>query len=165
MKILAIQNRKGIGDMVIFLPFIEAISKKFDTPVSVLVKENSKAENIFSNNKNISDIIILDRDNSKSGRHDGISGSVRLISDLKKYNFDKVFIFNSSLRFKLISKLVGIKNIYQYPLFEKKQQHVIQAAQIFLKNKLDISVESNPKINISDQDFNNSVKKFNIKKD
>ena len=27
MKILAIQNRKGIGDMVIFLPFIEAISK------------------------------------------------------------------------------------------------------------------------------------------
>ena len=67
MKILAIQNRKGIGDMVIFLPFIEAISKKFDTPVSVLVKENSKAENIFSNNKNISDIIILDRDNSKSG--------------------------------------------------------------------------------------------------
>ena len=165
MKILAIQNRKGIGDMVIFLPFIEAISKKFDTPVSILVKENSKAENILSNNKNISDIIILDRDNSKSGRHDGISGSVRLISDLKKYNFDKVFIFNSSLRFKLISKLAGIKNIYQYPLFEKKQQHVIQAAQIFLKNKLDIIVESNPKINISDQDFNNSVKKFNIKKD
>ena len=164
MKILAIQNRKGIGDMVIFLPFIEAISKKFDTPVSILVKENSKAENILSNNENISDIIILDRDNSKNGRHDGISGSIRLISDLKKYNFDKVFIFNSSLRFKLISKLAGIKNIYQYPLFEKKQQHVIQAAQIFLKNKLDIIVESNPKINISDQDFNNSVKKFNIKK-
>ena len=27
MKILAIQNRMGIGDMVIFLPFIEAVSK------------------------------------------------------------------------------------------------------------------------------------------
>ena len=37
MKILAVQNRKGIGDMVIFLPFIEAISKKFDTPISILV--------------------------------------------------------------------------------------------------------------------------------
>ena len=48
MKILAIQNRKGIGDMVIFLPFIESISKKFSTPVSVLVKENSKAEIILS---------------------------------------------------------------------------------------------------------------------
>ena len=42
MKILAIQNRMGIGDMVI-LPFIEAISKKFNSPVSILVKENSKA--------------------------------------------------------------------------------------------------------------------------
>ena len=30
MKILVIQNRMGIGDMVIFLPFIEAISKKFN---------------------------------------------------------------------------------------------------------------------------------------
>ena len=43
MKILAIQNRMGIGDMVIFLPFIEAISKKFNSPVSILVKESSKA--------------------------------------------------------------------------------------------------------------------------
>ena len=29
MKILAVQNRMGIGDMIIFLPFIEAIAKKF----------------------------------------------------------------------------------------------------------------------------------------
>mgnify|MGYP005835581589 CR=1 FL=1 len=43
MNILVIQNRMGIGDMVIFLPFIEAISKKFNSPVSILVKENSKA--------------------------------------------------------------------------------------------------------------------------
>ena len=43
IKILAIQNRMGIGDMVIFLPFIEAISKKFNVPISILVKESSKA--------------------------------------------------------------------------------------------------------------------------
>ena len=29
MKILVVQNRKGIGDTVIFLPFIEAISEKY----------------------------------------------------------------------------------------------------------------------------------------
>ena len=63
MKILAIQNRKGIGDMIIFLPFIEAISKKFDTPISILVKENSKATQFLNNNKYIKNIIILDRDN------------------------------------------------------------------------------------------------------
>ena len=44
MKILAIQNRMGIGDTVIFLPFIKAISKHYNTPVSILVKKTSKAE-------------------------------------------------------------------------------------------------------------------------
>ena len=131
MKILAIQNRKGIGDMVIFLPFIESISKKFSTPVSVLVKENSKAEIILSNNEYIDKVIILDRDNLKRGRHDGISGSIKLIDDLKKYNFDKVFIFNSSLRFNLIAKISGIPQIYQYPLFTKNKQHIIEAPKKF----------------------------------
>ena len=69
MKILAIQNRMGIGDMVIFLPFIEAISKKFNVPISILVKESSKASDIIVNNKYINDIIYLDRDN-KNGSHD-----------------------------------------------------------------------------------------------
>jgi heptosyltransferase-2 len=44
MKILAVQNRMGIGDTVIFLPFIETISRKFNSPISLLVKKNSKAE-------------------------------------------------------------------------------------------------------------------------
>ena len=44
MKILAVQNRMGIGDSIIFLPFIEAISKKFNTPVSLLVQEKSKCK-------------------------------------------------------------------------------------------------------------------------
>ena len=35
MKILAVQNRMGVGDMVIFLPFIETISKNFGVPVSM----------------------------------------------------------------------------------------------------------------------------------
>ena len=57
MKILAVQNRMGIGDMIIFLPFIEAIAKKYKTSVSILVKENSKAEEYLSKNKNIEKII------------------------------------------------------------------------------------------------------------
>ena len=149
MKILTIQNRKGIGDMVIFLPFIEAIAKKFNTSVSILAKENSKASQFLNDNKNISEIIILDRDNKdRNGQHDGLRGSLKLITDLKKYNFEKVFIFNSSVRYNLISKLAGIKNIYQYPLFKKKRQHIIQAAQSFLKKQLDLNVLSNPKISI-----------------
>ena len=79
MRILTVQNRMGIGDMVIFLPFIQAISKKFDTPVSILVKESSKAIQFLQNNQAIDEIIILDRGNKiKNGRHDGIIGSYNL---------------------------------------------------------------------------------------
>ena len=120
MKILVIQNRMGIGDTVIFLPYIQAISKKFNTPVSILVKKNSKADQYLNQTNYIDKIIFLERDNHKNERHDGLIGSLRLIKDLKKYNFDKIFVFNSSLRYNLIARFAGIKNIYQYPLFEKK---------------------------------------------
>ena len=136
MKILTVQNRMGIGDMIIFLPFIEAIAKKFNTQVYLLVKENSQSSEYLKNNKYIKDIIILDRDNkNKKGEHDGIKGSLRLIRNLRRFNFEKVFIFNSSLRYNLIAKFSSIKEVYQYPLFKKKNQHIIYAAQDFLRNK------------------------------
>jgi len=163
MKILAVQNRMGIGDMVIFLPFIEAISKKFDTPVSILVKDSSKAIQFLKYNKAIDQIIILDRGNKiKNGSHDGIVGSFNLIKDLKKYNFDKIFIFNSSFRFNIIARTSGIKDIYQYPLFHKKNQHIINTAKKFLKRELSLEVESDPKILIDDKLIKESKSKYKI---
>tara|TARA_B100001123_G_scaffold5413_2_gene6985 strand:+ start:2103 stop:3062 length:960 start_codon:yes stop_codon:yes gene_type:complete len=161
MKILIIQNRKGIGDMVIFLPFIEAIAKKYNNSVSILVKENSKASFFLHNNKYIDNIIILDRD-KKEGLHSGLSGSIRLIKDIKKLNFEKVFIFNSSLRYYLITKIAGIKEIYQYPLFKKKNQHIIKAAQNFLLKELKLNVDSNPKIELDEENIKDSKIKYNI---
>ena len=163
MKILAIQNRMGIGDMVIFLPFVEAIAKKYNYPVSILVKENSKAREILDDNKNIKEIINLSRGNkNKNEKHDGLFGSINLINDLKKYNFDEVFIFNSSLRFYLISKLAMINKIHQYPLFKKKNQHIIKTAQDFLKKKLNLNVESNPTIFLDQAKVIDAKKKYNI---
>ena len=161
MKILAIQNRMGIGDMVIFLPFIEAIAKKYKTTVSILVKENSKAAEIFKNNKYIENIIILER-NNKTGLHDGLFGSFNLIKNLKQYNFEKVFIFNSSLRFNLIARLSGIKNIYHYPLFKKKNQHIIDTAKNFIISTLDLNIDSNPIIELEENIVEDAKKKFNI---
>ena len=76
MKILAIQNRMGIGDMVIFLPYIEAVAKKYNSQVTLLVKENSKAEHLIKDNKYINEIIILKRDQSKKSFHDGLKLSL-----------------------------------------------------------------------------------------
>jgi len=161
MKILTVQNRMGIGDMIIFLPFIEVIAKKFNTQVYLLVKQSSQASEYLKNNKYIKDIIILDRDNKyKRGEHDGLIGSIKLIKNLRKFNFDKIFIFNSSLRYNLIARFSSIKKIYQYPLFKKKNQHIIQAAQDFLKDNLNLKIESNPNIFLDDKLLKSNKEKY-----
>jgi len=165
MKILAVQNRMGIGDTVIFLPYIQAISEKFKTPVSLLVKKNSKAEEFLNQSNYIDKIIILERTKKKDSRHNGILGSLKLVKDLKNYKFDKIFIFNSSLRFNLIARLAGIKEIYQYPLFKKKNQHIIQPAVDLIKQRLDLKINSNPEIQINKDLVKDSISKFQIKSD
>ena len=100
MKVLVVQQRMGIGDMIIFLPYIHAISKKFQVQVSLLVKKNSKAEELCAEDQHIEKIIYLDQ-NKNSGRHDGLLGFFNLLKDIKEKKFDKIFIFNSSLRFLL----------------------------------------------------------------
>ncbi len=140
-------------------------SKKFDSPVSLLVKQNTKSSEILKNNSCIDKIIFLDRnDRTKEGRHFGFIGTLNLASDIRKYNFDKVFIFNSSLRFRLIMKIAKIKDIYQYKLFDKKRQNVIKAAQDFLKKSINLDVESKPTISISPKDINEASVKYNIVK-
>tara|TARA_Y100000591_G_C21808957_1_gene686717 strand:+ start:261 stop:1220 length:960 start_codon:yes stop_codon:yes gene_type:complete len=163
MKILAVQNRMGIGDTVIFLPFIKALYKKFNTPISLLVKENSKADQYLYQCSYIDKIIILERD-KKNRRHNGFFGSINLIRDLKKYNFDKIFIFNSSFRYYLIAKFSKIPQIYQYPLFEKTKQHITDTPKKFLKDKLNLEINENPEIEIDDESIKLSFKKFELKK-
>ena len=164
MKILAVQNRMGIGDTVIFLPFIKALSKKFNSPVSLLVKKNSKADQYLYQTDYIDKILFLERDKENNKRHDGLLGTFNLIKDIKKYNFDKIVIFNSSLRFNLIAKFSGIKEIYQYPLFKKSKQHITDTPKKFLKNKLNLEVTEDPEIEIKDAKITESIDKFQINK-
>ena len=164
MRILAIQNRMGIGDTVIFLPYIEKISEKFNTPIDLLVKKSSKADQFLSNTKYINEIIFLERNNKKLSRHDGVMGSLRLARDLKKYKFDKVFIFNSSLRYNIITRLSGIKEIYQYPLFKKQNQLINKPAIHLIKKKLNLVANKNPKIEVDKNLEKLAINKYNIDK-
>ena len=160
MNILVIQNRMGIGDMVIFLPFIQAIANKYNSPVTLLIKASTKAEEYTKNLNYIKKIIYLRREN-KNDLHSGLSGFFNLKNEIKKYSFDKVFIFNSSLRYRLVCKIAGIKDIYQYPLFKKKEQHIIRAAQKLLE-MIDLRVVSNPQIEINENSIQIAIQKFKI---
>ena len=152
MKILIIQQRRGIGDCIIFLPYIHAISKKFNSKVSLLIKENSKASDLLFYDEHIDEIINLDKDK------DGLSGFFKLSSELKKRNFDKAFIFNSSLRYNLIAKFAGIKSIYQYPLFRSKD-NIVNSAKIFTENVTGeiVSTEANLKIPDTGNNFDKTI--------
>ena len=159
MKVLVIQPKIGMGDMVIYLPYIHAISKKYETAVSILVKENSRAKQLLAEDKHIKEILILDRTKNNTGTHDGLLGFLKLSKDLKLKKFDKVFIFNSSLRYLLISKIAGIKNISQYPLFRKKD-NVVTSAKIFTENELGDIVSTQPELIINDDKVRKAKQKF-----
>ena len=165
MKILAIQNRMGIGDTVMFLPFIKSISTKFNSPVNLLVKKSSRADQFLEHTKYIDKIIDLKRNDKKNDRHDGTKGFFNLINDLKNYKFEKVFIFNSSLRFNLIARLAGIKKIYQYPLFQKKNQHITEPAKNLIKQSLNLDVNENPEIQVNEKSVQQSFLKYNMSND
>jgi heptosyltransferase-2 len=152
----------GIGDTVIFLPFIEAISRKFNTPVSLLVKKSSKADQYIKHTDYLDKLIFLERNNKKDERHNGIMGSIRLAQELKKNKFDKIFIFNSSLRFNLIARMANIKEIFQYPLFKKTDQHIVQPAKDLIKKNLGVDVVKDPQIGINSNLIKEAVLKFNI---
>ena len=153
MKILVIQNRMGIGDTVIFLPFIRALSKKFNSPISLLVKESSKADQFLFQTNYIDKILLLERDKKINNKHGGFLGSLNLIKDIKKHKFDKIIIFNSSLRFYLIAKFSNISEIYQYPLFKKNQQHITDTPRKFMKDKFNLDINEDPEIQINQNLF------------
>ena len=62
----------------------------------------------------------------------------------------------------MIAVLAKIKKIYQYKLFSKKNQNIIETAKIFLKKNLKVDVESNPKISINSQKILDAKNKYQI---
>jgi len=154
MKVLVIQPKIGMGDMIIYLPYIHAISKKYKTPVSLLVKKNSRATELLAEDNEIDEIILIERAKYKSGSHDGVAGFFRLVKEIRSKNFDKVFIYNSSLRYFLIAKIAGIKTILQYPLF-RKRDNIVTSAKIFTENEINEIVSTQPTLSLNE----NKVKK------
>ena len=161
MKILVIQNRMGIGDMIMFLPFVKAISNYYGEQVSLMVKKSTKASEYLNEEKYIKEIIYLERSNIEN-RHAGVKGFFNLIKDFKEKKFDKVFIFNSSLRFYMAAKISGIKDINCYNLLRKKNQHIIETAKKFISDTLKIDVVENPTINLKPDSVAQAKKNYSI---
>jgi len=155
MKVLVIQTRYGIGDMLIFLPYLKAISQKTGVKISILAKETSKANELFKDETFLDEVIKLDDNNDK------ISGFLKLTKEIKSKNFDKVFIFNGSMRYRLLALFSGIKEIYQYPFFISKDV-IFQTAKVFTENYVNKVLSTKPNLNLNPKNINEAKKKFNI---
>jgi len=131
MRILFIQPRVGIGDFVLFLPFIKAIAEhERNSEIYILTKKRTVADKILIHDKNIK-IIFLERNSCGKEKHDGIKGFFQLKKLIKSYSFDKAFILHQSCRYALLCKLAGIKNILGYG---RNFQFLFLSPLIFNKN-------------------------------
>ena len=155
MKVLVIQTRYGIGDMLIFLPYLKAISQKTGVKVSILAKETSRASQLFKDEIFLDEVIKLD------GTNDKILGFSKLAKEIKSKNFDKVFIFSGSIRYRLLAFFSGIKEIYQYPFFISKDV-IFQTAKIFTENYVNKILSTEPKLNLNPKSIEDAKKKYNL---
>ena len=63
----------------------------------------------------------------------------------------------------MIARFLNIPEIYQYPLFTKKEQHITNTPKKFFKDKLDLEINEDPIIQINDKSVIETSKKFRIK--
>ncbi len=158
MKVLVIQTRYGIGDMLIFLPYLKAISQKTGVKISILAKATSKANELFKDENFLDEIIKLDSANDK------ILGFSKLSKEIKSKNFDKVFIFNGSIRYRLLALFSGIKEIYQYPFFISKDV-IFQTAKVFTENYVNKILSTQPELTLNPKTIAEAKKRFNLTRD
>ncbi len=155
MKVLVVQQRYGIGDMLIFLPYLKALSEKNNVKISLLAKKTSRSSELFKSENFLDEIIDLD------STSDGISGFFNLSKEIKKRKFDKIYIFNGSLRYKLIAIFAGIKNIYQYPLFTSKDV-IFQTAKVFTEPLVGKILSTEPNLLLKEEDVKGAKNSYRI---
>ena len=130
MKTGIFLSYKGLGANLLHLSYCHEIAKKFGAVH--LITLSSKLEKVLNYDHNIKEIIYLDKFHRK------FTDILKLSKFLKNLNFDKIFIFYPSLRYVLASKLAGINKVYHYPLFKKKNLHLVKTAKKFTEKYLKI---------------------------
>lgn len=128
-KILIIQKRIGIGDFCVFLPAINEISKFFsEYQVDVMTKERTQAKEFIFDHNYINDVFYAPDLNI-------FKESMWIYNHIKNLKYEKCFIFHYSLRYFLLAKLAGVKNVFSYG-FLKKNENIVKRSQEFINDKL-----------------------------
>jgi len=160
MKTCVYLSYKGLGANLLHLVYCHEIAKKYG-PVTIITLCNN-LEAVLKDDPLIKKVVFINE------YHKRFIDVLKLKKLLNTFNFDRIFIYYPSLRIYLASILSNIKEVYSYPVFKKKNLHLIEAAKKFTERCLGINncpTETNffikkDKIEAINKNFDNS--KFKI---
>ena len=120
----------GLGANLIHLAYCHQVAKKYG-PVTIITL-NKNLKDALADDPLIEKVFYLDKFNKK------FFDIFKLSKVLKKFNFDNLLIYYPSLRIYLAAKIAGIKNVFSYKFYRKKNLHLIKTAKLFTEKILNI---------------------------
>tara|TARA_B110000495_G_scaffold197163_1_gene207021 strand:- start:336 stop:1274 length:939 start_codon:yes stop_codon:yes gene_type:complete len=153
---------KGLGANLLHLAYCHEIAKKYGPITIITLCGNLEAS--LKDDPLIKKIIFINK------YHKRFIDIFKLKNFLNTFNFDQIFIYYPSLRVYLASILSNIKKVHSYPIFKKKNLHLIRAAKTFTEKSLEINncpTETNffikkDKIEEINKNFDNKILKIVI---
>ena len=131
MKTCVYLSYKGLGANLLHLSYCHEIAKKYGSITIITLCNNLEAA--------LKDDPLIERVIFISEYHKRFIDVLKLRKLLNTFNFDRIFIYYPSIRIYLASILSNIKEVYSYPIFKKKNLHLIRAAKKFTEKCLGIN--------------------------
>jgi heptosyltransferase-2 len=155
-KGLIVQTRPGVGDLCMFLPYIQQIKEhNKDFQFTLIAKKRSAAKQILKYEQSINQIVYLE-DQILEITKSKINNFFKISNFIRKNNFSKIYIMHFSIFWFLIAKISGVKNIYKYGLLKKDVDIYLNALEqnkIWLQNN---NLSSQTKITYLQSNSNNN---------
>ncbi len=130
MKVGIFLSYIGLGSNILHLSYCHEIAKKYGPVTVITICKNFKEA--VDNDPSIKEVIYIDKYFKK------FSDVFKLAKKLASYNLDSIYIFYPSVRLYLAGKLAKISEVKTYPIFKKKNLHLVNAAKNFVEKNLDI---------------------------
>ena len=128
-KGLIIQTRPGVGDLCMFLPYIQQIkdhNKNFQ--FTLITKKRTAAKQILKYEPSVNQIVYLE-DEILELTKSKLNNFFKLLKFIKKNNFLKIYIMHFSIFWFLVAKISGAKNIYKYGILKKNVDIYLNALE------------------------------------
>ena len=120
----------GLGANLIHLAYCHQVAKKYGPVIIITLCKNLKEA--LADDPLIENVFYLDKFTKK------FFDIFKLSKILEKFNFENLLIFYPSLRIHLAAKIAGVKNVYSYKFYKKRNLHLIKTAKLFTEKTLNI---------------------------